>query len=211
MQITQLIRPKQEPLVGELRLQYGQRSMCLNPRVHYAGGIGPLWATEGVLMEFSLKGSHRYYRGFCKHVSPKTKTVIFTITEGNTWGRLAQGSTVGIVASRFTRCHIPDPLAPNLVNEVAIKEAEIKAKGLFADLSVLELKDDINQSLNEWTEDLIGEEHYQKLIDIMDKYLDFRTEVLSTEERYINHPHRILARKRNALIQAINGININIK
>lgn len=207
MEISQLIRSKQEPLVGEMRQQYGQRSMCINPRVHYAGGIGPLWATEGVLMEFALEGSYRYYRGYCRRVSPKTKTVFFTITEGNTWGKLAQGATVGILASRFTRCHIPDPLAPNLVDEVSIKEAEIKAKSVLADLSTKEVENDINQSLADWTKELIGEDYYQRLNSIINEYNDFRTELLNAGEWYIKHPSRIINKKRMKLIRAISGTN----
>jgi hypothetical protein len=208
MEITRLVRTKNEPLVGEMRLHYGQRSMCINPRVHYAGGIGPLWATEGVLMEFSLEGSHRYYRGYCKHVSPKTKTVTFAITEGNTWGKLAQGSTVGILASRFTRCHIPDPMAPNLVNDVAIKEAEAKAKSLFAELSSNELNSSINESVAEWTRELIGENYYQRLLLIINGYNDFREELLSIDEWYIRHPNKGINKKRMRLMRAIDGIKI---
>jgi hypothetical protein len=207
MEISQLIRSKQEPLVGEMRQQYGQRSMCINPRVHYAGGIGPLWATEGVLMEFALDGSHRYYRGYCRHVSPKTKTVIFTITEGNTWGKLAQGSTVGILASRFTRCHVPDPLAPNLVNETSIKESEIKAKSVLAELSSGEICNDINQSLADWTKELIGDDNYQRLNSIVNEYNNFRAELLNAGAWYINHPSKIINKNRIKLIRAINGTN----
>ena len=207
MEISELLKPQQGPQVGEMRMQFGQPSMCINPRVHYAGGIGPLWATEGVLMEFALDGSHRYYRGYCRHVSPKTKTVVFTITEGGTWGKLAQGSTVGILASRFTRCHIPDPDAPNLVNEVAIKEAEFKAKKGFADFSTREVEDQIEESVKEWTKELIGDDHYQRLNLIMNEYNDFRTEILSAGEWYIKHPSRIINKRRMKLIQAIDGIS----
>jgi hypothetical protein len=206
MEITQLVRPNQEPLVGEMRLHYGQRSMCIKPRVHYAGGIGPLWATEGVLLEFSLEGSHRYYRGYCKHVSPKTKTVTLTITEGNTWGNLAQGKTVGILANRFTRCHIPDPLAPNLVNENAIKEAQIKAKSMFADLSVKEIEGDIASSVNDWTKELLGEGCYQSINALIAAYFDFRSEVLSAGEWYVKHPSKQMNKKRMKLTQAIHQI-----
>jgi hypothetical protein len=208
MEISQLIKSVQEPLVGEMRQQYGQRSMCIKPRVHYAGGIGPLWATEGILMEFALEGSYRYYRGYCRRVSPKTKTVVFTITEGNTWGKLAQGSTVGILASRFTRCHIPDPMAPNLVDEVSIMEAEIKAKSVLADLSTKEVKNDINQSLADWTKDLIGEDYYQRLKSIINEYDDFRAELLNAGDWYIKHPSRVINKKRAKLIQAIGSNNI---
>lgn len=207
MEISELLKPQQGPQVGEMRMQFGQRSMCINPRVHYAGGIGPLWATEGVLMEFALDGSHRYYRGYCRHVSPKTKTVVFTITEGGTWGKLAQGSTVGILASRFTRCHMPDPDAPNLVNEVAIKEAEFKAKKNFADFSTREVEDQIEESVKEWTKDLIGDDHYQRLNLIMNEYNDFRTEILNAGEWYIKHPSRIINKKRMKLVQALDGIS----
>lgn len=206
MEIGELLKQKLGPEVGEMRMQFGQRSMCINPRVHYAGGIGPLWATEGVLMEFALAGSHRYYRGYCRHVSPKTKTVIFTITEGATWGKLAQGTTVGILASRFTRCHIPDPLAPNLVNEVAIKEAAFKAKGLFADLSAEEIDRDINQSISEWTKELIGEDYYQRLNLIVNEYQQFRSELVEAGEWYIKHPSKIINRRRMKLVQAIDSI-----
>jgi hypothetical protein len=209
MEMAQLINAKQDPLVGELRQHLGQRSMCINSRVHYAGGIGPLWAIEGVLMEFALHGSHRYYRGYCRHVSPKTKTVVFTITEGDTWGKLAQGSTVGILASRFTRCHMPDPDAPNLVNEVAIKEAEFKAKKGFADFSTREVEDEIEESIKEWTKDLIGDDHYQRLNLIMSEYNDFRAEILNAGEWYIRQPSRIINKKRMKLIQALDGISKN--
>lgn len=209
MEMAQLINTKQDPLVGELRQHLGQRSMCINSRVHYAGGIGPLWATEGLLMEFALQGSHRYYRGYCRHVSPKTKTVVFTITEGGTWGKLAQGSTVGILANRFTRCHMPDQDAPNLVNEVAIKEAEFRAKKGFADFSTREVEDQIEESVKEWTKELIGDDHYQRLSLIMNEYNDFRTEILNAGEWYIKHPSRIINKKRMKLIQALDGISNN--
>lgn len=206
MEISELLKAQQGPQIGEMRMQFGQRSMCINPRVHYAGGIGPLWATEGVLMEFALDGSHRYYRGYCRHVSPKTKTVIFTITEGATWGRLAQGTTVGILANRFTRCHIPDPVAPNLVNEVAIKEAALKAKSLFADFSAEEIEGDINHSISEWIKELIGEDYYQRLNLIVNEYEQFRAELLEAGEWYVKHPSKIINRRRMRLVQAIDGI-----
>lgn len=206
MEISELLKPQQGPQVGEMRMQFGQRSMCINPRVHYAGGMGPLWATEGVLMEFALEGSHRYYRGYCRHVSPKTKAVVFTITEGGTWGKLAQGSTVGILASRFTRCHMPDPDAPNLVSEVAIKEAEFKAKGLFAEFSAKEIDRDINHSITEWTKELIGEDYYQRLNLIVNEYEQFRAELLEAGEWYVKHPSKIINRRRMKLVQAIDGV-----
>ena len=211
MQISQLVRAKSEPLVGEMRLLDGHRSMCINPRVHYAGGIGPLWATEGALMEFRLEGSHRYYRGICTHVSPKTKTVTFAITEGNTWGKLVQGSTVGILANRFTRCHVVESAAVNLVREVALKEAKFLAKSLFAELSSSEVETDATQSLANWTTELLGEDNYQKLTLIINEYIDFQKELLITNEWYIKHPHKALNKKRSKLLKAINGINKNNK
>jgi len=206
MEISELLKPQQGPKLGEMRMHYGQRSMCINPRVHYAGGIGPLWATEGMLMEFALEGSHRYYRGYCRHVSPKTKTVVFTITDGGTWGKLAQGTTVGILASRFTRCHIPDPLAPNLVDEVAIAEARFKAKGLFAESAAKEIEGSINESISEWTKELIGEDYYQRLNLIITEYEQFRAELMDAGEWYVKHPSKIIKRRRMRLIQAIEGI-----
>lgn len=59
MQVSQILQSKQLSKVGEMRLWRGSRSMCLNPHVHYAGGIGSIWASEGVLLEFSLVGSNR--------------------------------------------------------------------------------------------------------------------------------------------------------
>jgi hypothetical protein len=179
--------------------------MCLNPRVHYAGGIGPLWASEGVLLEFSLIGSNRYYRGFCRKVDPKTKTVLITITQGNTWGSLAQGTCVCISADRFSRCHLPDPELPSLVNEAQIKEAEVKAKYVFIDLSLEELMLGFKGELASHMKRLISDVEYQWLYSVFIEYNKLRIMAVEAGAWYIDHPSKAINKQRNKLIKLINS------
>jgi hypothetical protein len=203
MQVIEILEKRPIPKVGEMRLWRGSRSMCLNPRVHYAGGIGPLWASEGVLLEFSLIGSNRYYRGFCRKVDPKTKTVLITITQGNTWGSLAQGTSVCIGAHRFSRCHLPDPELPSLVNEAEISESKVKAKYAFSDLSIEELELGFKRELTEQMKKLIGEDQYQWFHSTFIEYNKLRIMAMEAGTWYIDHPSKSINKQRNKLIKLI--------
>lgn len=205
MQVSEILETRPTPKVGEMRRWQGSRSMCLNPRVHYAGGIGPLWATEGVLLEFSLVDSHRYFRGFCRKVDPKTKTVLITITQGNTWGSLAQGTSVCIGAHRFSRCHLPDPEMPSLVNEAQISESEVKAKYAFINLSIEELELGFKKELTEQMKKLIGSDQYQWFHSVFIEYNKFRIMAVEAGAWYINHPSKAINKQRNKLIKLINS------
>jgi hypothetical protein len=180
--------------------------MCLNPRVHYAGGIGPLWASEGLLLEFSLAGSNRYYRGFCRKVDPMTKTVLITITQGNTWGSLAQGASVCISANRFSRCHLPDADLPSLVNEAQIKEAEVKAKHAFIDLSLEELELGFKNEHTLNMKKLIGEVEYQWFHSAFVEYNKLRIMAVEVGAWYIDHPSKAINKQRNKLIKFLSRI-----
>jgi hypothetical protein len=179
--------------------------MCVNSRAHYAGGIGPLWANEGVELEFSLFGSNRYYRGFCREVDPKTKTVVMTITQGNTWGSLSQGTSVCISADRFSRCHLPDVDFPSLVDAAQIKEAEIKAKHAFIDLSLEELELGFKNEQAENMKKLIGPENYQRLHLAFVEYNKLRIMAVEAGAWYIDHPSKAINKQRNKLTKLINS------
>jgi hypothetical protein len=211
MQVSEILEKRPIPKVGEMRLWRGSRSMCLNPRVHYAGGIGPLWASEGVLLEFSLVGSNRYYRGFCRKVDPKTKTVLITITQGNTWGSLAQGTSVCIGAHRFSRCHLPDPELPSLVNEAEISESKVKAKYAFIDLSIEELELGFKRELTEQMKKLIGEDQYQWFHAIFIEYNKLRIMAAEAGTWYIDHPSKSINKQRNKLIKLISSNTESMK
>ena len=201
MQVSEILKTRPTPKVGEMRLWRGSRSMCLNPRVHYAGGIGPLWASEGLLLEFSLVGSNRYYRGFCRKVDPMTKTVLITITQGNTWGSLAQGASVCISANRFSRCHLPDADLPSLVNEAQIKEAEVNAKHAFIDLSLEELELGFKNEHTQIMKKLIGEVEYQWFHSAFVEYNKLRIMAVEAGAWYIDHPSKAINKQRNKLIK----------
>jgi hypothetical protein len=203
MQVNQVLESKQMLKVGEMRLWRGGRSMCVNSRAHYAGGIGPLWANEGVELEFSLFGSNRYYRGFCREVDPKTKTVVMTITQGNTWGSLSQGTSVCISADRFSRCHLPDVDFPSLVDAAQIKEAEIKAKHAFIDLSLEELELGFKNEQAENMKKLIGPENYQRLHLAFVEYNKLRIMAVEAGAWYIDHPSKAINKQRNKLTKLI--------
>jgi hypothetical protein len=204
MQVSEILQSKQLPRVGEMRLWRGSRSMCLNSRVHYAGGIGPLWATEGMLLEFSINGLQQYFRGFCRKVDPKAKTVVITITQGNTWGAFVQGMSVCINAHSFNRCHLPDPESPSLVNEAHIKEAEVKAKQAFIDLSLKEIEIGFKSELSNQMQKLIGSDNYQWIYLIFLEYNKLRIMVMEAGAWYIDHPSKALNKQRNKLIKLIN-------
>ncbi len=205
MQVSEILKTRPTPKVGEMRLWRGSRSMCLNPRVHYAGGIGPLWASEGLLLEFSLVGSNRYYRGFCRKVDPMTKTVLITITQGNTWGSLAQGTSVFISANRFSRCHLPDSDLPSLVNEAQIIEAEVKAKHAFIDLSLEELELGFKNEHTQNMKKLIGEVEYQLFQSAFIEYNKLRIMAVEAGAWYIDHPSKAINKQRNKLIKFLSS------
>jgi hypothetical protein len=179
--------------------------MCLNPRVHYAGGIGPLWASEGLLLEFSLVGSNRYYRGFCRKVDPMTKTVLTTITQGNTWGSLAQGTSVFISANRFSRCHLPDSDLPSLVNEAQIIEAEVKAKNAFIDLSLEELELGFKNEHTQNMKKLICEVEYQWFQSAFIEYNKLRIMAVEAGAWYIDHTSKAINKQPNKLIKFLSS------
>ena len=205
MQVSQVLESKLMFKVGEMRFWRGGRSMCVNSRAHYAGGIGPLWASEGVELEFSLFGSNRYYRGFCRKVDPKTKTVVMTITQGNTWGSLSQGTSVCISANRFSRCHLPDADLPSLVDAAQIKEAAIKAKHAFIDLSLEELELGFQNEQAENMKKLIGADNYQWFHSAFIEYNKLRIMAVEAGAWYIDNPSKVINRQRNKLINLINN------
>jgi hypothetical protein len=205
MQVSQVLESRLMLKVGEMRLWRGGRSMCVNSRAHYAGGIGPLWANEGVELEFSLFGSNRYYRGYCRKVDPITKTVVMTITQGNTWGSLSQGTSVCISADRFSRCHLPDVDFPSLVDAAQIKEAEIKAKHAFIDLSLEELELGFKNEQAENMKKLIGSDYYQWFHSAFVEYNKLRIMAVETGSWYIDHPSKAINKQRNKLINLINS------
>ena len=205
MQVSQVLESKLMFKVGEMRFWRGGRSMCVNSRAHYAGGIGPLWASEGVELEFSLFGSNRYYRGYCRKVDPKTKTVVMTITQGNTWGSLSQGTSVCISANRFSRCHLPDADLPSLVDAAQIKEAEIKAKHAFIDLSLKELERGFKDEQAAHMKTLMGDDEYQWLHSAFVEYNKLRVMAVEAGTWYINHPSKAINKQRNKLIKLINS------
>lgn len=205
MQVSQVLESKLMFKVGEMRFWRGGRSMCVNSRAHYAGGIGPLWAIEGVELEFSLFGSNRYYRGYCRKVDPKTKTVVMTITQGNTWGSLSQGTSVCISANRFSRCHLPDADLPSLVDAAQIKEAEIKAKHAFIDLSLEELERGFKDEQAAHMKTLMGDDEYQWLHSAFVEYNKLRVMAVEAGTWYINHPSKAINKQRNKLIKLINS------
>lgn len=205
MQVNQILESKLMFKVGEMRLWRGGRSMCVNSQAHYAGGIGPLWANEGVELEFSLFGSNRYYRGFCRKVDPMTKTVVVTITQGNTWGSLSQGTSVCISANRFSRCHLPDVDFPSLVDAAQIKEAEIKAKHAFIDLSLKELVLGFKGELASHMKRLIGDVEYQWLHSVFIEYNKLRIMAVEAGAWYIDHPSKAINKQRTKLIKLINS------
>jgi hypothetical protein len=207
MRVNEILETKLTAMVGEICLLRGGRSMCLNPRAHYSGGIGPLWASEGVLLEFSLVGSNRYYRGFCRKVDPKTKTVLITITQGNTWGSLVQGTSVCIGAHRFSRCHLPDPEMPSLVNEAQISESKVKAKYAFIDLSIEELELGFKRELTEQMKKLIGEDQYQWFHTAFVEYNKLRIMAVEAGAWYIDNPSKAINKQRNKLIKLISNNN----
>lgn len=205
MQVSQVLESRLMLKVGEMRLWRGGRSMCVNSRAHYAGGTGPLWASEGVELEFSLVGSNRYYRGFCRRVDPITKTVVMTITQGNTWGSLSQGTSVCISANRFSRCHLPDADLPSLVDAAQIKEAEIKAKHTFIDLSLEELEHGFKNEQAENMKKLIGADNYQWLHSAFVEYNNLRNMAVEAGTWYIDNPSKAINKQRNKLIKLINS------
>lgn len=211
MQVSQVLESKLMFKVGEMRLWRGGRSMCVNSRAHYAGGIGPLWASEGVELEFSLFGSNRYYRGFCRRVDPKTKTVVMTITQGNTWGSLSQGTSVCISANRFSRCHLPDADLPSLVDAAQIKEAEIKGKHAFIDLSLEELEHGFKNEQAENMKKLIGVDTYQWLHSAFIEYNKLRIMAVEAGTWYIDHPSKAINKQRNKLIKFLSSNNETAK
>ena len=205
MQVSQVLESRLMLKVGEMRLWRGGRSMCVNSRAHYAGGIGPLWANEGVELEFSLFGSNRYYRGYCRKVDPITKTVVMTITQGNTWGSLSQGTSVCISADRFSRCHLPDVDFPSLVDAAQIKEAEINAKHAFIDLSLEELELGFKNEQAENMKKLIGSDNYQWFHSAFVEYNKLRIMAVETGSWYIDHPSKAINKQRKKLINLINS------
>lgn len=205
MQVSQVLESRLMLKVGEMRLWRGGRSMCVNSRAHYAGGIGPLWANEGVELEFSLFGSNRYYRGYCRKVDPITKTVVVTITQGNTWGSLSQGTSVCISANRFSRCHLPEADLPSLVDAAQIKEAEIKAKHAFIDLSLEELELGFKNEQAENMKKLIGADNYQWFHSAFVEYNNLRNMAVEAGTWYIDNPSKAINKQRNKLIKLINS------
>jgi hypothetical protein len=130
---------------------------------------------------------------------------LITITQGNTWGSLAQGTSVCIGAHRFSRCHLPDPELPSLVNEAEISESEVKAKYAFIDLSIEELELGFKNEQADNMKKLIGEVEYQWFHSALIEYNKLRIMALEAGAWYIDHPSKSINKQRNKLIKLINS------
>ena len=52
MQIVELLLSKGQTLkVGEVSLMDGKKSMCINVDGYFGGGQGPVWATDGTVIQ----------------------------------------------------------------------------------------------------------------------------------------------------------------
>jgi hypothetical protein len=136
---------------------------------------------------------------------------LITITQGNTWGSLAQGTSVCIGAHRFSRCHLPDPELPSLVNEAEISESKVKAKYAFIDLSIEELELGFKRELTEQMKKLIGEDQYQWFHAIFIEYNKLRIMAAEAGTWYIDHPSKSINKQRNKLIKLISSNTESMK
>ena len=100
---------------------------------------------------------------------------------------------------------MPDADLPSLVDAAQIKEAEIKAKQAFIDLSLEELERGFKDEQAAHMKTLIGDDEYQWLHSAFVEYNKLRVMAVEAGTWYINHPSKAINRQRNKLFKLINS------
>jgi hypothetical protein len=90
------------------------------------------------------------------------------------------------------------------VNEAHIKEAEVKAKHAFIDLSLEEIELGFKSEISNQMQKLIGVDNYQCIYSIFLEYNKLRIMAIEVGAWYMDHPSKALNKQRNKLVQLLN-------
>jgi ADP-ribosylglycohydrolase len=164
-----------ENQAGEVRQVDGLLSMCLGER-SYGGGSGPVWATPGEMVEFTVtKGwSRGYMVGLCQAIYPKKKAVALLIVKGNTWGDFKTGNSIEISADLIHRYHRTDRESAYSLTDLATKAKEhVYSNEVFRDLTLRELEEAFRDELADTSKSFLGEKAYQKANEFLRAYVAY--------------------------------------
>ena len=195
------------PQVGELVIKNGQRSMCVARRVHYSGGMGPLWATEhreayARLSDFSYPGDIRV---FCERVNPRRKTVRLRVLDGPTWGTAAIGSRINVHASRIERYQDTNSTDRDWSKLSAATELAQRAKQKLDAKNLLQVTEDFEVAYNRQLASMIGEDQAKRCHDALREYAQLVKLVHDSGGWFANHPTKEVRQAAKRLARAMGG------
>lgn len=172
MQIVDQIFLKPQPLkAGEVKFIEGKKAMCITPSATYGGGIGPLWAIEGMPCQFTTARHYGYMEGVCTKVLPDERCIVIEITKGDTWGHYATGTLMKFHAANIHRYHRPSEEGDVLVNRSQRFQSSIASKKAFIDISTKELLVAIEKGHHDGVSNNLGNDCYQYVRKVAWLYL----------------------------------------
>ena len=185
--------------VGEVRHVDGLLSMCLGER-NYGGGSGPVWATPGETVEFTVtKSAHRgYFIGICQAIYPRRKSIALLIVKGSTWGDFKTGNAIEIKAERVARYHAVNRESEFTLSDLAESVAShTYANELFRELTLKELEEAYREELSEVSRTFLGTKAYVKAQEITNAYVAFAQTIRETRSDLSRQPsQKVLASAR---------------
>jgi hypothetical protein len=190
-----------KPFVGELRLTQNRRSMCVLADARFGGGSGDVWVTEGKHYEFSVAGLFDYYRGQCRLVDPVNKTVVMTITEGNTWGRYALGHDANVNCGSIVHLFERTSHSYDLINESKRAALKARAEAALISVSMSELREAIKSEHESYLQELIGEDSFKTIKILVTEFVHLSKAVgpagingyRAPSSHVFEHKHKLLS------------------
>ena len=153
---------------GEVRrLKSGRVTMCAISERHFAGGFGDVWIAEDRVYEFALSTTNRFYTGECRRLIPADKQVLIAITEGDSWGRYAQGQTALIDIDDFSHLRKQPAGGSNLFDKSQRDLRQAQAQAAFGRITINELQDAIGIKHEAYLKAVLGSDcyhHMQRLV-----------------------------------------------
>ena len=190
-----------KPFIGELRLTQNRRSMCVLADARFGGGSGDVWVTEGKHYEFSVAGSFDHYRGQCRLVDPVNKTLVMTITEGNTWGRYALGHDANVNCESIVHLFEKTSHSYDLIDESKRVALKARAEAALISVSMSELREAIKSEHESYLQELIGEDSFKTIKVLITEFVHLSNAVgpagingyRAPSSHVFEHKHKLLS------------------
>ncbi|MDA9114871.1 hypothetical protein N9J40_01355 [Burkholderiaceae bacterium] len=190
-----------KPFIGELRLTQNRRSMCVLADARFGGGSGDVWVTEGKRYHFTVAGSLDYYRGQCQVVDPVNKTIVMTITDGDTWGRYALGHDANVNCESIVHLYEMKSHSHDLIDESKKAALRARAEAALAAVSMSELREAIKSEHEGYLQELIGEDSFKTIKVLVTEFVHLSKAVdpagingyRAPSSHVFEHKHKLLS------------------